>query len=252
MPLLIIAGVPSSYLKRNRAYDPQFDRWNVKFIGSKSQRSPDLRSCWNAVISVAAEDKDGAHIFAYHNRESDYPSFNADMRDRFRLVWMRRETLNHFGSAQYSENLQALVDFEVQWRKMLRPRSVSEPSLLPETAFSPIRCKDMWERIRSINLKRDNLDRVVKLISHFRETHYRRGFWQDEKGLQFKRAPESHGPFPPYGRIKFSFKVPEGFHYNVQNARHNRGFTVIDAEGQVQPFNKYTNIDCHGSIRGGE
>ena len=211
-----------------------------------------MHSCWTEVLSAAAAEASGAHIFAYHYRERDYPQFNADMHDRFRLVWMERETLNHFGSVQYSAILQDFVDFEHQWREKLRPQSVSAPSLLPETSFSPISSPDMWERIRSIHLKKDDIDRVVKLTAHFRETHYQKGYWRDDKGLQFERAPESHGSFPPYGRIKFSFHVPEGFHYNVQNSRRNRGFTIRDAEGQVKRFNSYTNIDCHGSIRGGD
>ena len=252
MPLLIIAGVPSSYLKRNKGYAPQFDRWSVKLIGSRSPSSPDLHSCWKNVLSLAAGEASGAHIFAYHNRESDYPRFNAEMRDRYRMVWMERETLNHFGSDRYSAILQCLIDFEFQWRKKLKPQGADAPSLLPETSFSPKRCPDMWKRIRLVNLKRDNLDRVAKLVSHFRDIHYRRGCWEDENGIQFRVAPERHGSFPSYGRIKFSFQVPEGFHYDVRNSRRNRGFTITDAEGQIKLFSRYTNIDCHGSIRGGD
>ena len=28
-------------------------------------------------------------------------------------------------------------------------------------------------------------------------------------------------------------RMPDGFHYNVWNARHNKGFAIVDAEGQV-------------------
>ena len=123
--------------------------------------------------------------------------------------------------------------------------------LLPESSFSPKRYNDMWSRMRSVHLNKDNLERVFMIMRGFRETHYGSGRWKDSRGLQFKVAPERHGSNPQYGDFKFSYRLPEGFHYDVSGATANRGFTIEDAAGQSHQFHSYTNIDVHGSIRGG-
>ena len=203
-------------------------------------------------MSLANDYEHGTHIFAYHFHEKKYRDFNRAMRDRHRLIWMKKYTLNEFGSDKYSAMIQEQVDFESQWCEKLRPRSVSDSSLLPETSFSPKTCKDMWSRIRSIHLdKKDDLNVVYKLILHFRETHYNKGCWEDANGIQFRAAPERHGLFPKYGNIKFTYRLPDGFHYNVQSARTNRKFYINDSQGKSHGFHKNTNIDCFGSIRGG-
>ena len=221
-------------------------------IASKSRKMPDLHSCWNDVLSMADDDESGAHIFAYHLRENEHRYFNQEMRNRHRLVWMDRATLRNFGSERYTETLEKHVEFESQWRNKIRPRNTSAAPLLPETSFVPKSRRDMWRRIRAVCLNNDDLGRVKGLIDDFRQIHYKRGgYWEDDRGIQFKVDPGRHGSFPPYGRFKFTFCVPEGFHYDVGNSRQNRGFSVNNAEGVICQFDRYTNIDCHGSVRGG-
>ena len=251
MPLLIIAGMPTSVTNRNGDYMPRMDDWNIQLIPSRDRRRPDLQSCWTKVLTKASGDIQGAHVFAYHYREDEYPKFNNGMHDRHRLVWMAPDTLGYYGSELYTEVIKKHVEFECRWRDMLRPRGVDAPGLLPESSFSPKRCEDMWSRIRSVHLNKDDLERVFKIMRHFRETHYGSGRWEDNRGLQFKAAPERHGSNPRYGNFKFTYRLPEGFHYNVSGNTANRGFTIEDAEGQSHQFDSYTNIDFHGSIRGG-
>ncbi len=251
MPTLIIAGVPRSVIQRNKGYTPQVDEWSVELIGSRDKRNPDLRSCWKDVMSIAAKSENGAHIFAYHHREDEYPIFNRKMHDRHRLVWMERNTLKCFGADIYSAMIRKHITFESAWRERLRPQSIDAPSLLPEMSFSPKKYKDMWIRIRSVHLGKDDIERIYKIIRDFRATHYNKGRWEDATGLQFKVAPERHGSFPSYGNFKFTYRLPDGFHYNVQNSRPNRRFDIKSAEGNSCKFRKYTNVDCHGSIRGG-
>ena len=252
MPLLIIAGITRSIVQRNPGYTPKVDGWNVELIGSLDKRRPDLHTCWRDALSAAEKDEQGAHIFAYHYREDEYRFFNRQMRDSHRLVWMDKDTLNSFGSDLYLSKIQGHIDFEVQWREKLRPQSTSAPSLLPESSFSPKRYEDLWERIRTARFGRDDLQRIHMRVRAFRRTHYHRGHWEDDRGLHFKAAPERHGSCPIHGSTKFTYRLPEGFHYNVQNSRHNRRFSVRNSEGIWRSFTRYTNIDCHGHIRGGD
>ena len=253
MPLLIIAGIPTSVMRRNKNYSPEVDDWDILLIPSRNSSRADLMSCWHDVMAKAAEDEQGSHVFAYHYREDEYPRFSKMMHDRYRLVWMDRGSLKDFGSISYTDMIGEYLDFERGWRDMLRPHGVDAPSLLPESSFLPRtkRCSEMWSRIRSVQLCRDNLERVFKLVRHFRDSHYKRGLWEDSRGLQFKAASALHGSNPPYGSIKFTFHMPSGFHYDVRDARPNRRFSICDAEGRSYQFDSYTNIDCHGSVRGG-
>ena len=251
MPLLIIAGMPTSVKNRNRHYMPRVDDWTIRLIPSRDRKRPDLQSCWSEVLAKASEDVQGAHVFAYHSRDDEYPKFNSRMHDRHRLVWMTRDTLGHYGSDMYTEMIEKHLAFESRWRDMLRPQGVDAAGLLPESSFSPKRYKDMWSRMRSVHLTKDNLERVFMLIRRFRDTHYASGRWEDNRGLQFKAASARHGSNRRYGSFKFTYGLPEGFHYDVSGNTANRGFTIVDAEGQSHQFHSYTNIDYHGSIRGG-
>ena len=251
MPLLIIAGIPTSLIRRNKCYAPEVDGWDVLFIPSRDRRRVDLKSCWQHVMERASEGNQGSHVFAYHNREDEYPRFNKVMHDRHRLIWMERSTLSVFGSHLYTDMIEEHLAFERLWRDKLRPQGVDAPSLLPESSFSPKSCNDMWARIRSVHLYNDDLDRIFLLTRHFRDSHYGKGRWEDSRGLQFRVAPARHGARPPYGRFKFSYQFPEGFHYDVRSTEANRDFTIKDVEGKPHRFQAYTNIDCHGSVRGG-
>ncbi len=251
MPALIIAGMPTSVTKRNKKYMPQVDDWSIHFVPSRDKSKPDLRSCWRRVLDRACEEVQGTHVFAYHYRDDEYPHFNRMMRNRHRLVWMERDTLRYFGSDMYTEMIEKHIGFERKWRDMLRPQGVDAPGLLPECSFSPKKHHDLWSRIRTVRLNKDDLYRVYRISQRFREVHYGRGMWQDKRGLQFKVAPAYHGSNPPYGSFKFSYRVPDGFHYDVRAAIARNGFTVRNSEGDVRRFHSYTNIDCHGSIRGG-
>ena len=252
MPLLIIAGVPASVTSRNRGYEPQVDDWDIQMVPSRERKRPDLQSCWTEVLAEASKATEGAHVFAYHFREDGYPKFNTRMHDRHRLVWMARDTLRYYGSDEYTKMIQKHLDFERKWREKLRPGGVNAPGILPERSFSPKSLKDMWSRMRSIRLNNDDLERVFSLVRHFRRTHYRSGRWEDDRGLQFKVASDRHGSNPPCGRFKFTYQLPEGFHYDVRGKKENSGFTIEDIEGRSHRFRIYTNIDPHGSIRGGE
>lgn len=251
MPLLIVAGMHASVTNRNRGYVPQVADWKVRLVPSRDKKKPDLRSCWTEVLAEASEYAGGSHVFAYHHREDEYPEFNSRMHDRHRLVWMERDTLWYYGSDQYTQMIKDHLAFECTWRDKLRPGGVDAPGLLPEKSFSPKKCKDMWSRMRSVQLNKDNLERILTLVKHFREIHYNKGRWEDNKGLQFKVASDRHGLHPPCGRFKFTYQLPEGFHYDVRGKDGNRGFSITNSKGQLLRFASYTNIDSHGSVRSG-
>ena len=253
MPLIILAGIPLPVFTRNKGYLPAVSGWQLSIVPSRLPKNKaNLYTCLKEVLSLAnGADDQGAHIFGFHDRESDYPDISHEIHDRHRLVWMPYGSISIYGTEAFTQVIASLASFENDWRKHLLPRGVGAPHLLPESSFTPVNCRDMWSRVRRVSTSRDDISRIVSLIGHFRSSHYLRGAWTDNRALKFKAALERHGSFDHYGHRKFSYRIPNGFHYNVTNEISHRPFNVRDHMGTVRRVREYVNIDCHGSVRGG-
>jgi hypothetical protein len=251
-PLLLIAGVPLPVFNRNRRYKPPLARWSLSVIPSTHKNRADLHSCWAEVLTAADRyGEDGTHIIACHYWEDDYSHFEDTVRDRHRLIWLERLAGREFGSPDFTRLIQGLADFELDWRQTLRPTGTNSELILPEPSFSPIVARDMWGRARRVTTTRDDMNRIASQIRYFRQTHRQRRVWHDARDLHFDPYGARHARTSQSNRWKFTYLVPEGFHYDVRHARRNISFTLQDARGAVRRFTRYTNVDCHGFVRGG-
>ena len=253
MPRLILAGIPLGIFTRKRGYTPSIPGWDVVKYPSKKFHFADLRSCWPEVLVAAEESSSaGAHIVAAHVKHSDRDSFHKEVVGRYRLRWVEKEQVDAYGSTEFDNILQKIVDFEEQWRADIRPTGVDSPLLLPECSFDGNATTEaMWKRAHYVRPTDDFIEEVANLIQLFRRTHHRSsGSWLDEASRQFVVPEQFHGVADRRDRWKFTFEVPLGFHYDV---RHNKGreFRVVDHSGVQHRFKRYTNVDCHGHVRGG-
>jgi hypothetical protein len=75
--------------------------------------------------------------------------------------------------------------------------------------------------------------------------------WLDVRGRRFQPARHRHGltPVEPAGgeRFRFCFKVPGGFHYDVDHHR-SQAFLLYDRFGNAHKVLR-ANVDPWGSIR---
>ncbi len=150
--------------------------------------------------------------------------------------------------------VKSLIDFERRWRDSIRPGDLHSPLILPECSFETKGVlRETWSRAH--NLRKgglEQIDRVVRIIELFRRQHYLKGRWIDEEKRTFDQRGPWHAIHVPDDRHwKFTFKVPEGFHYDVELERGGR-FWLRDATGAVREFIEHTNVDCHGYVRGGK
>ena len=157
-----------------------------------------------------------------------------------------------YGSPDFTSLIQELADFELDWRRTLRPTGINSELILPEPSFSPIVARDMWGRARRVTMARDDMNRIASQIRYFRQTHRQRRVWRDARDLCFDPHGARHARASQSNRWKFTYLVPEEFHYDVRHARRNTSFTLLDAKGEYRRFTQYTNVDCHGSLRGGK
>ena len=193
----------------------------------------------------------GVHLILTHNRDDERPQFEHEASKSFRVVWLTRDIVQNYGHKVFDDAIARTLSFESDWRKSIRP-SIDSPLLLPETAFSAeTAVATMWRRATRVREDRDSLGAVANVIGRFRKLHRRTDKWRDVENLTFARGP-SHGGqhLPGRRRMKLTLTLPGGFHFDVRHDA-NRAFSVRDESGQVLNFQRYTNIDPHGYIRGG-
>lgn len=252
MPRLIVAGVPRPVVQRNAGYNLSFEGWEVLLFHSRSKRV-EVAHCWSEVIEAAhATGHGGAHLLCF-DRQSSYE----DTRHKYekgvgrchRLLWPNSQMAVYFGTPGFHEFLQAIVEFEAEWRAKVRPHGLESPLFLPETHFEA-RTEDLnrlWERSYSVRKKKDDVRAIQTLANHFRRHHYRAGHWRDAHDLLWRRDASYHGKAPPDRRWKYTFELPPGFHYDVTHA-HGRGFYLADEFGYSRRFLSHANVDCHGHV----
>ena len=214
----------------------------------------DLNTCWSDVLWHADEPSHGgAHIFAFHGTESQRGEFEASVYGRHRLVWLDQSDLLVYGTKRFSTKIKSLIDFEQMWRGSVRPKDVRSPLILPECSFETTGAvSDTWKRAHRVRIGHDEIPSVASLIGLFRERHYSKGCWIDVHARRFDPGASRHGVHVPRERRwKFALEVPEGFHFDVQ-AERGQPFTIRDAQGAIRKYLAYTNVDCHGYVRGGK
>jgi len=249
-PRLIIAGTAGWLAYRHRGYKIAIDGWEVYLLPSRTQKA-DLRSCWGDVLAVAdASTHGGAHILAHHNVFRERDRFDAEVYGRHRLLWLEKIDFDHYGTESFAARVAELVGFEELWRESIRPRDPRSPLILPERSFNTA-YGDMWRLAQRVRSTRGDVHEVVSVMERFREDHYSKGYWVDEGGKVFNPAAK-HGIHVASARQwKFAYEVPPGFHFDVRRERGGE-FSICDQEGVFRRFSTYTNVDCHGYIRGGD
>ena len=109
----------------------------------------------------------------------------------------------------------------------------------------------MWGRVYGVGRGKDNLAAVAKTVARFRRHHHRRPGWRDTKALVFSRGvPHGTHGLPHWRRRKFTFVLPDGFHFDVA---HEQGapFELTSAECASKSYRSHANIDAYGYARGG-
>ena len=251
-PRLIIAGLSQAVVRRAKGFAPDIPTWDTRYIHSEVAKS-DLASCWPKVLFASNQPSHhGTHILAFHFRVDQRSRFERDVRGRHRLVWMDMALAGKWGTTDFIQRLQEMADFEMEWRGAIRPPGVSSPLMLPESAFDAAAAvAPIWARAQRVQAGRDALAAVVPLAKRFRLEHYRRAAWVDIRERNFAVATARHAfHVPADRRWKFTFPIPQGFHYDVSALKGGR-FNIRDHTRASQAVRQHVNVDCHGYLRRG-
>ena len=249
MPLLIVAGIPLPLLRMNKGFALDIPGWSVEVLPSGNRA--DLSTCWNQVLNLAeTSSADGAHILAYHKPEKERARYERIIYSHHRLVWLDHSDLRMYGTDEFNESIRKRLDFELEWRERIRPKRESSPLILPETAFDVKGdVEKLWDRGQWVQIGRDDIESVCRLSEQFDTLHKRVDCWVDSDRRRFVYAGERHREHVPLARLwKYTFRVPDGFHFDVDCPDRRGSFFVRDWEGISYKVTGHINIDCHGHI----
>lgn len=153
------------------------------------------------------------------------------------------------------EALAKFLDFESRWCQTVCPRDLNHPLLLPPPSFEP--APQVWDYWTDCDVYRrsEGLTEANNALQAVESLHRKPSdsgtCWLDVRGRRFQPARHRHGltPVEPAGgeRFRFCFKVPGGFHYDVDHHR-SQAFLLYDRFGNAHKVLR-ANVDPWGSIR---
>lgn len=154
------------------------------------------------------------------------------------------------------ESLNDHLDVEEHWCAALQPASTRDPLLLPASSFSAqSKYQDAW-RAAATAASVIQIADVGRYIAEFETAHRRAGgsgvssHFECASDLRWDHSGARHAqaPFPMFW--KFSYRLPDGFHYDVTSSR-GKAFAVTDHERRVhrRSDGEHVNIDPHGRVR---
>jgi len=259
MTCALIVGIPSQYLRRLNDYRKrkkltlERDSWRIKFIPSpKSTITFRLASVWQELKT----NTQGCHIYAFRSQTQNTEKLRIEFDKYYRFVWLQNEWLRFIPSQIeiFIAKLMEFLDLENYWIEKVKPKSERSPLFLPEASFLANRLvSDMWTFAREPN-EGDNVDGMVNKINSFTQKHlYHYGhdrIWRDQNKLHFRPDQSGHGIAEFPNNQKYSKRIPDGFHFDV-NSNTGNSISIVDGEGKQHVNNPegHFNIDPHGTIR---
>lgn len=251
MPLAILAGIPQNVFRRSVDAPPKVAGWTIRIVAAKSNKV-DLSTCWNEVLQSAGSGPDeGAHLLAWHYRQDERPCFYQKLSDRHRLIWPEQKLVWSYGTKAFETVLQDLLYFEEHWRTQLRPGDHVHALVLPEGVFHPDkRFVDVWKEASRARAPSTDLARIRTKLERFKAEQYAR-IWKDSNELGFDPHGPRHGETGRDWQWKFTFLLPDGFHYDVKHVK-GRSFRLRDRNGYQRTFINYANVTAHGIVLGGD
>jgi hypothetical protein len=204
-----------------------------------------------------ADKHSSPHIFGFSTQQSR-SQLAAELARCFRFRWCDQlvRSLNYLATpnpAPFLEGLATDLAEEEQWAFRIKPTDMGSPLLLPECSFSVGGGhRNLWRHARSYG-DQANIEGAAKAVREFgraylrKQEHYQ---WIDDRDLIFGRngPRHAHAPFPR--GWKFSYHLPDGFHYDIKHLEA-RKFSITDVAGTLHLSvpKGYINIDPHGYVR---
>ncbi|MBF0426269.1 MAG: hypothetical protein HQL66_10690 [Magnetococcales bacterium] len=263
MPVLIIAGLPRSLAERAKAVWRDFRSeyrlpadWELDSVDTHKKSPTTLPAADVLRVCQRVFESTKSHIvvIGVRARESD----NQRQSEQYILPFFRfRWFDNKFLHMIYESDpalvtvLSEIIQEEACWCQEVKPRNCHHPLLLPKDIFSSQReCQGLWKACEAYG-DINNIDGAVKSIELFKRTHDdKEHSWIDSKKRFFDPNGALHGKAPNQYQWKYSFRLPDGFHYDISH-ESQQAFRMTDADGKEHTVLQggHLNLDPHGRVR---
>lgn len=198
------------------------------------------------------------HLLAFRPRAGEQGRIVDELRPSFRFRWLDNLHLRTVWSDAVAFNswLDGVLEEERQWSELLQPTAIQSGLLLPECSFTPRSRADVWSLAEEA-ASHDQIIGAHRVLEAFENAHWHatqdpRSSWVDAVRLVFRPASprEFHGVAPFPRCWKYSFRLPDGFHYDITHVE-DRSFQVRDRMATDHPASKggHVNLDPHGVVR---
>jgi hypothetical protein len=266
MRLLVVAGLMPSLSKRLRVELknglPLRQGWEIETLDSKDQRRHSITAEQAVEAMRVASKSENAHILGVSNEAGPgRQTVGSSIRQYFRFRWLDNRLLPTLtpDAQAFVEHLNNVLAEEEFWAEHIKPDGPYEALILPKACFR-VRAPhvNLWGECEAYG----NQQIAAAFAQHldaFRNAYSKRSmgennkfvhWWTDEDDLAYQHRGAPHGlaPFPRCW--KYSLKLMDGFHYDINHAR-SLPFRVTDANGGVhrRESGKHVNLDPHGYVR---
>lgn len=264
MRTAIFLGLPKPHADRIKAQlrQPGISwrvGWAVHFhppTGANNQvRQADIR----VALTTARQSAGSIHVLAITNQGGDTKaSVAAHFVRAFRFRWLPGNWLGlpYPAPLDFIANVNAIFEDEEDWCDRVQPKDVSASLLLPHTAFTT-KHSDLWDL--ATRFGDGSSVACERRVVQFNQAHWkphssgkyaRKSLWTDDDDRIFDHTQEQHGVAPLERQWKNSFRIPDGFHYDVRHAQGRRFVAVGARTSQNVEVKSYVNLDAHGYFRG--
>ena len=237
--------------------------WETRLVHSRLQNQSILEASQVEAVLQQAQDLDGAHVFGV-SVDRERGNVERQIKPYFRFRWINPNAVAVTGQRDFepliAELERAILEDEV-WIASVKPKSTSSPLALPGGLFKAKGdLASLWMRCEAYG-DVGAIRATGALVDKF-TVAYRRAIdtkknektpWLDHDDWVWKDDGEEHGAAPFPKNWKYSWAVPEKFHFDVmpKNARAKTHFVDIHGTSHKLPKDsKYMNVTVHGEVRG--
>ena len=260
MPTALIAGIPiaaDTRLGRALRRGLKFrGDWEIRRIRSHSRSSPGVSPTNVTALLEAVADPDVVTLLMFTRDGEEKQRLRPSFEPFFRIIWPRRGLLQllHSDVGEFIKEVNSLLQCEEEWTSKVKPQDHRSPLVLPECSFvASVNNRRVWRLALEFG-DTNRIEGASRAIGKFWRDHYtdventgRR--WIDSDDRVFDHTGPSHGKAQFPRNWKFSYALPQGFHFDVTH-RDGRAFGMIDCHvtRHVVAGNGYLNVDPHGHV----
>lgn len=264
MPTFILAGYQQSLANHVRSAlqkgQARLRGWNYQLLPGLDKTRAEISTRQVDQLLTLADKHDGAHIFGVDGY-SDRVVIQRKLAEHFRFRWIQLQLVTETGRGVINPLLDALEQAIVEedyWRGSVMPSDSASPLILPKIFKANRSVETLWRLSESYN-NLGHLEAATKMITRFTREHRHRvqsgsnSPWLCDDDWEWEDDGPRHGQPEFPDDWKYSYRLPDGFHYDVSphNNKNKTHFKDKNGRSHALPSKKnYVNVTAHGEIRG--